>query len=142
MKTKRESIQNIIDDWRNSQFKLDKRTKSYKQASRYFSDAELKKAIAVNRRRRARMIQMAKRERSIVTHKDRVAFIQFIKRHELKFNPNAYSSRFNSTGVDWAKYHRPTSNGKGWVCIAPDEPGNNAYIEDPIMVEFLSKRYG
>ena len=139
--TKKEAIENILEDWRNSPTRLNKRTRVYKDASIYFSDAQIKAAIGKHYARRMRKREMATIERSVVTHKQRVDFLNFIKRFDIKYNPTAYSSRYNSTGVDWVKYHRASSNGKGWVCIAPDEPGNNVYIEDEIMVRFMTKRY-
>jgi hypothetical protein len=69
----------------------------------------------------------------------RAAFFKAVK--ECVFDPNATSSRYNTTGIDWKAFHRPSSNGRGWVIIAPDEPGNNWYIEDPILVKILSKKF-
>uniref|UniRef100_UPI00404827D5 hypothetical protein n=1 Tax=Roseivirga sp. TaxID=1964215 RepID=UPI00404827D5 len=67
---------------------------------------------------------------------------EFLRRvNEAELNLDAQSSRFNSTGIDWTAYHRPSSNGKGWVLIAPDEPANNWYCEDPVLVSLLSKKY-
>lgn len=60
---------------------------------------------------------------------------------ECEFNLDAESSRYGRTGIDWAAYHRPSSNGIGWVCIAPDEPSNNVYTNDPILVKYLRRRY-
>ena len=42
---------------------------------------------------------------------------------------------------DFSKYQRPASNGVGWVAICPGERGNNYYVEDPITVAILKKRY-
>ena len=42
---------------------------------------------------------------------------------------------------DFNKYQRPASNGIGWVAICPGERGNNYYVEDPITVAILKKRY-
>jgi hypothetical protein len=60
---------------------------------------------------------------------------------ECVFKPFATSSRFNCTGVDWVAFHRPSSNGIGWVLIAPDEPANNWYTDDPILVSFLRSKF-
>jgi hypothetical protein len=74
-----------------------------------------------------------------VTHDLRVQFLKIVK--ECTFDLSANSSRYNSTGIDWKAFHRPSSNGKGWVLIAPDEPANNWYIECPILFKLLSKKY-
>lgn len=42
---------------------------------------------------------------------------------------------------DYCILHRPTSNGKGWVMIAPGEKANNHYTEDPVLVKFLYKKF-
>lgn len=42
---------------------------------------------------------------------------------------------------DYCILHRPTSNGKGWVMIAPGERANNHYTEDPVLVKFLYKKF-
>ena len=77
---------------------------------------------------------------NLITHQDRIKFLECLKTYTT-FNLNAYSSRYNITGIDYIKYHRPSSNGKGWVLLAPDEPGNNVYIEDNIILQFLSNKY-
>mgnify|MGYP003329803214 FL=1 len=69
----------------------------------------------------------------------RKSFYSVLKTCE--YNPTATSSRYNCTGIDWKAYHRPTSNGKGWVIICPDEPANNMYIEDASFVELLKRKY-
>lgn len=77
---------------------------------------------------------------NLITHQDRIKFLECLKTYTT-FNLNAYSSRYNITGIDYIKYHRPSNNGKGWVLVAPDEPGNNVYIEDNIIYQFLSNKY-
>ena len=42
---------------------------------------------------------------------------------------------------DFNKYQRPASNGIGWGAICPGERGNNYYIDDPVTVAILKKRY-
>ena len=42
---------------------------------------------------------------------------------------------------DFNKYQRPASNGIGWVAICPGERGNNYYVDDPVTVAILKKRY-
>ena len=68
--------------------------------------------------------------------------LRFIKScNEAQLNLEAQSSRYNCTGIDWKAFHRPSSNGSGWVLIAPDEPGNNWYCDDTIVVRYLKKKY-
>ena len=43
---------------------------------------------------------------------------------------------------DWLMYIRPTSNGEGWVMIAPDERANNVYVTDPVLCRMFAKKYG
>jgi len=76
----------------------------------------------------------------VTTHKERVEFLKILKQCE--FAPNASRlNGFKETG-DWCRYHRPSSNGKGWVLIAPDQPSNNVYIEDHIILNLLMRKYG
>ena len=42
---------------------------------------------------------------------------------------------------DFNKYQRPASNGIGWVAICPGERGNNYYVDEPVTVAILKKRY-
>ena len=42
---------------------------------------------------------------------------------------------------DFNKYQRSSSNGIGWVAICPGERGNNYYVDDPVTVAILKKRY-
>ena len=42
---------------------------------------------------------------------------------------------------DFNKYQRPASNGIGWVAICPGERGNKYYVDDPVTVAILKKRY-
>lgn len=42
---------------------------------------------------------------------------------------------------DWERYQRPSSNGIGWVAICPGERGNNYYVDDPITVAILKRKY-
>lgn len=71
-------------------------------------------------------------------HENRVNFLSAAKR--TVHNPEATSSRYNFTGVDWVAYNRASSNGKGWVLIAPDEPGNNMYTEDHILIRIMKRK--
>lgn len=78
-------------------------------------------------------------ESNTVTREDRIAFIRLA--NKCAFDLNATSSRYNCTGIDWKAFHRPSSNGKGWVLIAPDEPDNNWYIEDELILRYLTKKF-
>lgn len=42
---------------------------------------------------------------------------------------------------DFEKYQRPSSNGLGYVAICPGERGNNYYVDDPVTVAILCRRY-
>lgn len=57
------------------------------------------------------------------------------------YNPDATSSKFNATGIDYKCYHRRASNGKGWVLIAPDEPANNWYTENFFVLQYMTKNF-
>ena len=41
---------------------------------------------------------------------------------------------------DYDRYRRPASNGRGWACICPGEPGNNWYTDDPILCAYLDAK--
>lgn len=66
-------------------------------------------------------------------------FLQMIQ--QATFDLTAQSSRYNCTGIDWPQFHRPSSNGEGWVIIAPDEPGNNSYCNDKNVVNILKRKF-
>lgn len=42
---------------------------------------------------------------------------------------------------DYNRYQRPASNGVGYVAICPGERANNYYVDDPILVAYLTKKY-
>ena len=42
---------------------------------------------------------------------------------------------------DFEKFQRPSSNGVGYVAICPGERGNNYYVDDPVTVAILRRRY-
>jgi hypothetical protein len=114
--------------------KIDKRRKVVKAALQHMTEAEL---LLAGKKHYVR--QYRKKDNPAMTHARRAELLQFIL--TLEFNPAATSSRYNCTGMDYKAYHRPSSNGKGWVCIAPDEPSNNLYTEDAILVKFLSNKF-
>lgn len=41
---------------------------------------------------------------------------------------------------DYNKYQRPASNGVGYAAICPGERANNHYVDDPILVAYLTKK--
>lgn len=42
---------------------------------------------------------------------------------------------------DYSMYQRPSSNGVGYVAICPGERGNNYYVDDPLLVNYLTAKY-
>ena len=42
---------------------------------------------------------------------------------------------------DFEKYQRPASNGSGYVAICPGERANSHYVDDPILVAYLTKKF-
>jgi len=78
-------------------------------------------------------------KKATISHTDRIKFLTALR--ECAYDPKVTSSRYNCTGIDWKAFHRASSNGKGWVLIAPDEPGNNWYFEDSLLFRFLSNKF-
>jgi hypothetical protein len=117
-------------------FTVDKR---YKAVKNYLAMGFTEKDLLVARMKRSERAVRKSIQPKIYDHKKRVEFLKLV--NECEFDLTAQSSRYNCTGIDWKAFHRPTSNGIGWVCIAPDEPANNAYTEDPTLVKFLSKKF-
>ena len=63
-----------------------------------------------------------------------------IKRDLAYFSEIPYE--YQGDGLDdFNKYQRPASNGIGWVAICPGERGNNYYVDEPVTVAILKKRY-
>lgn len=114
---------------------FDGRKGVFKRALEYVTREELARArLVYNARQTRRQFKPVAWDLS-----RRRLFLQMIKQAE--FDPSATSSRYNLTGVDWCAYHRPSSNGVGWVLIAPDEPANNWYCEDNLLVDYLRKKF-
>lgn len=133
--TKKEIIEAAIIDYSYiHKYRVDKRRKLIKQMLAIgFSETEIIEM-------RFKHLDRVKRCKSTETSNDmRLKFLKRVK--EAQFNPESYSSRFNCTGIDWTAYHRPSSNGKGWVLIAPDEPANNWYVEDAVLLKLLTKKF-
>lgn len=42
---------------------------------------------------------------------------------------------------DYNRYQRPSSNGIGYVAVCPGERCNNIYVDDPLLVSYLTKKY-
>ena len=63
-----------------------------------------------------------------------------IKRDLAYFSEIPYEYRGDGLD-DFNKYQRPASNGIGWVAICPGERGNNYYVDEPVTVAILKKRY-
>lgn len=42
---------------------------------------------------------------------------------------------------DYNMHQRPSSNGVGYVAICPGESGNNYYVDDPLLVNYLTAKY-
>jgi len=130
-------IENAIKDCNYLHpYKVDKRHKSFKEAAKIgFSEANILEA-----RRKRNIRRMARlNNKKDITFEEKKAFLAEVKK--AMFDPYATSSRFNRTGIDWRALHRPSSNGQGWVLIAPDEPANNWYMEDLNILNILSKKY-
>lgn len=115
--------------------KIDKRRRSIKQFfSLGFSEDDL---IFMRIKKKTRLKSASFLIKS--SFEERKTFFNLIKNATLDLS--ATSSRYNTTGIDWCAFHRPSSNGKGWVIIAPDDPSNNVYTEDTILVEFLKRKF-
>ena len=71
-------------------------------------------------------------------HQKRLSYLRYI--NTCKFYKDIKEDDFDFT-EDYCILHRPTSNGKGWVMIAPGERANNHYTEDPVLVKFLYKKF-
>ncbi|MGN1221258.1 MAG: hypothetical protein ACI4TU_09990 [Candidatus Cryptobacteroides sp.] len=42
---------------------------------------------------------------------------------------------------DYSRFQRPSSNGVGYVSVCPGERGNNYYVDDPILVKYLTTKF-
>lgn len=42
---------------------------------------------------------------------------------------------------DYNKYQRPCNDGIGYVSVCPGERANNFYVDDPLTVAYLMKKY-
>lgn len=115
--------------------RIDKRVKAIKEALNLMSESDLKKAISRHCERLGKRHIFSPEPWQL--HRQRVNFLEAMKGTTL--NHEAKSSRWSCTGIDYKLFHRPSGN--GWVIIAPDEPGNNMYTEDRLLVNLLRKKY-
>lgn len=74
-----------------------------------------------------------------LSHERRCSILCAIRACNIQYFADAGNSRFDSR--DFWTYIRKSSNGKGWVIIAPGEPANNYYIDDPVLFKFFNKKY-
>lgn len=82
-------------------------------------------------------------------HTSRMAFRFFSKKlsrvqkviSDLKFFKEVPYSYSGDGLDDFNRFQRPASNGVGWVAICPGERGNNYYIDDPVTVAILRRKY-
>ena len=75
----------------------------------------------------------------------RAASIGVSRVHKIISDLNYFSEipfEYQGDGLDdFEKYQRPSSNGVGYVAICPGERGNNYYVDDPVTVKILRRRY-
>lgn len=138
MKTsKTEIIENAITAYHlSAPLKVDRRFAAIKNALAAGFTAD---EIVIARKKRAiRSENACYIDRMNRLHAYRVDFVKCAKK--TTYNPRANSSRFNMTGYDYCVFNRASSNGIGWVLIAPDEPSNNVYTEDRVLVSLMRKK--
>lgn len=64
------------------------------------------------------------------THDERVTFLKKLK-----------ENKYYKETEDKVNIHFPTENGRGWSIIVSKERKKNYYTDDPILVDFLYKKY-
>ncbi|WP_424653128.1 hypothetical protein [Capnocytophaga sputigena] len=140
LETKQQIIDNAIGSYTlGNACKVDKRLKSIKKYLSFgYSENDLLEMRKVQGERRLKRMQEAYDKDKFVTHEDRVKFLQEIK--SCKYAKSLTEEDIDGT-EDYKVIHRESSNGKGWVIIAPAEPANNWYLEDNIILKLLSKKY-
>lgn len=100
-----------------------------------FSEGDLKK-MREKRLSRQRNNFILKEEN---LHQKRLSYLRYI--NTCKYYKDIKEDDDFDFTEDYCILHRPTSNGKGWVMIAPGERANNHYTEDPVLVKFLYKKF-
>ena len=121
---------NIFSDYPETwmRLKYDGRRKAYYLglSKKDFEDAQEKHALRIAAKFR---LEFSKKTR-----------YQKIKSDLAYFSEIPYE--YQGDGLDdFNKYQRPASNGIGWVAICPGERGNNYYVDEPVTVAILKKRY-
>lgn len=115
-----------------------KRDRRYKEIRNY-----IKSGGSINDLFRANLIRCKRdtdiSDSKIWNHERRLIILKLSQ--SCIFDLDAKSSRYNITGIDWVQFIRPCSNGLAWVLIAPDEPGNNVYVDDFVLIKFFNKKY-
>ena len=141
---KLETTQQIIDSaiLEYSSFypnRVDKRKKSIKKfLSLGYSIDDLLKMRDTHISRKRLKVLGAIKEREVISHLQRKEFLQEVK--SCKYARTLDPEEIDGT-EDYRVIHRESSNGKGWVIIAPAEPANNWYLEDKIILNILSRKY-
>ena len=100
-------------------------------------------------RRKAYYLNMSKEEFAAAQEKNearrRSKYTMPTRMERILSDLNFFSNipyEYQGDGLDdFNKYQRPASNGIGWVAICPGERGNNYYVDDPVTVAILKKRY-
>ena len=140
LETKQQIIDNAIGSYTlGNACKVDKRLKSIKKYLSFgYSENDLLEMRKVQGERRLKRMQEAYDKDKFVTHEERVKFLQEIK--SCKYTKSLTEEDIDGT-EDYRVIHRESSNGRGWVIIAPGEPANNWYLEDNIILKILSKKY-
>lgn len=140
LETKQQIIDNAIGSYTlGNEKKVDKRLKSIKKFLSFgYSENDLLEMREIQRERRLKRLQEAYNKDKFVSHEDRVEFLQRIK--SCKYAKTLTENDIDGE-EDYGVIHRETSNGKGWVIIAPAEPANNWYIEDEIILKILSVKF-
>lgn len=132
------SIGNYISDGKTFIFssKADKRFSYIRKFLELgFSEGDLKK-MREKRLSRQRNNFILKEEN---LHQKRLSYLRYI--NTCKYYKDIKEDDDFDFTEDYCILHRPTSNGKGWVMIAPGERANNHYTEDPVLVKFLYKKF-
>lgn len=85
---------------------------------------------------------------AVNTHNERNLFYnrwpqtEWAKRREIIQYFSKIPYIYEGDGLDdYNHYQRPCSNGIGYVSICPGERGNNYYVDDPLVVSYLKKKY-
>lgn len=138
--TKKEIIKEAINSYTLKRIKkVDKR---YTAIKKFLSLGYTEQDLLKMREKREKRIEFRCKEREYKQknweHAERVDFLRYLK--TCKYYKEVKDNDFDFS-EDYCVIHRPTSNGRSWVMIAPGERANNYYTEDPVLVKFLYKKY-